>query len=151
MQQRASPLATAPSRPNPGNLAAVQDILAAEPGAATRRGNGGACPLHMSGMSGAGQRRDVVEALVAAGAEVDAPDEWGYTPLMRTASNNLLEGWRGASHAPPSDRWLADLGRWGGWLPERPAPGVQGRAGKRALRGRACCWMAQPPDGATRC
>lgn len=78
--------------PCAGNIAAVQQVLSLQPEAANLRGNGGACPLHMSGMSHAGQRRQMVQLLAEAGAELDAPDEWGYTALMRCASNNLLEG-----------------------------------------------------------
>ncbi len=77
-------------------------MLSLQPEAANLRGNGGACPLHMSGMSHTGQRRQMVQLLAEAGAELDAeleagaelyaPDEWGYTALMRCTSNNLLEG-----------------------------------------------------------
>ena len=51
---------------------------------------GGAQPLHMSGMSKAKQR--AVRALVERGADVEALDTYGMTPLHRMASNNLAEG-----------------------------------------------------------
>lgn len=51
---------------------------------------GGARPLHVCGMSKRGQ--DSVTILIGAGAEVDARDTYGFTPLHRMASNNLARG-----------------------------------------------------------
>ncbi|KAL3803476.1 hypothetical protein HJC23_014024 [Cyclotella cryptica] len=53
---------------------------------------GGAQPLHMCGMSRGKQR--AVRALVERGADIEALDTYGMTPLHRMASNNLAEGAR---------------------------------------------------------
>eukprot|EP00955_Chlamydomonas_euryale_P108931 365891-Chlamydomonas_euryale.AAC.14 len=53
---------------------------------------GGAQPLHMCGMSAANQA--AVPVLVAFGADIEALDTYGMTPLHRMASNNLAEGAR---------------------------------------------------------
>merc|ERR1712146_97665 len=49
-----------------------------------------ATPLHTCGMSRQGQLSTAV--LIKAGADVDALDSYGYTPLQRMASNNLAVG-----------------------------------------------------------
>ena len=51
---------------------------------------GGAQPLHMCGMSRSKQH--AVRALVERGADVEALDTYGMTPLHRMASNNLPAG-----------------------------------------------------------
>jgi len=51
---------------------------------------GGAQPLHMCGMSARNQ--DSVTMLVEHGADIEAMDTYGYTPLIRMASNNLASG-----------------------------------------------------------
>lgn len=51
---------------------------------------GGATPLHTCGMSRTGQLSTGL--LIEAGAEVEAVDTYGYTPLHRMASNNLAQG-----------------------------------------------------------
>ncbi|KAL7527845.1 hypothetical protein ACHAWF_002330 [Thalassiosira exigua] len=51
---------------------------------------GGARPLHMCGMSRGKQR--AVGALAERGADLEALDAYGMTPLHRMASNNLAEG-----------------------------------------------------------
>ncbi|KAI9000344.1 ankyrin repeat-containing domain protein [Hyaloraphidium curvatum] len=51
---------------------------------------GGARPLHTCGMSRRGQMS--TELLIKAGAEIEALDAYGYTPLHRMASNNLPVG-----------------------------------------------------------
>ena len=56
------------------------------------RGNGGATPLHMAGMSPQGQR--LVSLLVSLGADIEAVDAFGYRPLHRFAHNNLVAGAR---------------------------------------------------------
>ena len=53
---------------------------------------GGAQPLHMCGMSRGKQH--AVSELVRRGADVEALDTYGMTPLHRMASNNLAEGAR---------------------------------------------------------
>lgn len=84
---------------------AVAAVLQCDPAAANEVMTGGARPLHMCGMSRRGELSAAV--LVAAGAEVDVADTWGYTPLMRMASNNLGIGARsllqaGADRLRPS-------------------------------------------------
>lgn len=51
---------------------------------------GGAAPLHMCGMSRS--KQDAVAALVQRGADIEALDTYGMTPLHRMASNNLAAG-----------------------------------------------------------
>lgn len=51
---------------------------------------GGARPLHTCGMSRSGQLS--TQVLIEAGAEIEALDTYGYTPLHRMASNNLAVG-----------------------------------------------------------
>jgi len=51
---------------------------------------GGAQPLHNCGMSQRNQHS--VDLLVSRGADIEAVDTYGYTPLLRMASNNLAVG-----------------------------------------------------------
>lgn len=51
---------------------------------------GGASPLHMCGMSQ--QNQHAVSTLVKYGADIEAIDTYGMTPLHRMASNNLAIG-----------------------------------------------------------
>merc|ERR1719343_1252627 len=51
---------------------------------------GGAQPLHMCGMSQSNQ--DSVSTLLQHGADIEALDTYGMTPLLRMASNNLARG-----------------------------------------------------------
>ena len=51
---------------------------------------GGAQPLHMCGMNKDNQHN--VETLVTYGADIEARDTYGFTPLLRMASNNLAAG-----------------------------------------------------------
>jgi hypothetical protein len=51
---------------------------------------GGAQPLHMCGMLK--RKQLAVKALVERGADIEALDTYGMTPLHRMASNNLAEG-----------------------------------------------------------
>lgn len=53
---------------------------------------GGAQPLHMCGMSK--RKQLAVKSLVERGADIEALDTYGMTPLHRMASNNLVEGAR---------------------------------------------------------
>lgn len=51
---------------------------------------GGAQPLHSCGMSRAHEPQ--TSLLISRGADIEALDTYGFTPLMRMASNNLAEG-----------------------------------------------------------
>jgi hypothetical protein len=51
---------------------------------------GGAQPLHSCGMSTRNQNSAAV--LIAHGADIEGLDTYGFTPLMRMASNNLAKG-----------------------------------------------------------
>ena len=66
--------------------------LLAAGGDPNEEATGGARPLHTCGMSRRGQAS--VKVLLAAGAQVDALDTYGYTPLHRMASNDLVDGAR---------------------------------------------------------
>ena len=87
---------------------AVAALLSLHPERAHEISTGGATPLHVCGMSPVGQHsmRVVIDAL-SAGADIDAVDTWGYTPLQRCSTNNLAIGAQalleaGASHTRPS-------------------------------------------------
>lgn len=64
--------------------------LDAHPDLVNEISTGGAQPLHNCGMSAKNQA--AVGVLVARGADVEAVDTYGYTPLQRMASNNLAIG-----------------------------------------------------------
>lgn len=68
----------------------VAALLDAQPDLLEDVSTGGARPLHLCGMSRSGQAS--TELLVKRGADVNALDTYGYTPLIRMASNNLAEG-----------------------------------------------------------
>jgi len=51
---------------------------------------GGAQPLHNCGMSQ--HRQHSADILISRGADIEALDTYGYTPLLRMASNNLAVG-----------------------------------------------------------
>merc|ERR1712183_564008 len=50
---------------------------------------GGARPLHMCGMGRGGDTSDLIAALVKYGADVNAKDNYEYTPMDRLASNSV--------------------------------------------------------------
>jgi hypothetical protein len=88
-----------------GQLDQVAQMLRADPSLANEVSTGGATPLHVCGMSTRAQRAAAL--LVAAGAQLETRDTWGYTPLQRMATNNcaiaanvLIRA--GASHRSPS-------------------------------------------------
>lgn len=70
----------------------LRQLLTKFPDLAVDVSTGGAQPLHMCGMSGRNQA--AVGVLVEFGADIEAVDTYGYTPLHRMASNNLAEGAR---------------------------------------------------------
>lgn len=70
--------------------AALTALLADYPQLAAEISTGGATPLHMCGMSQSGQR--CTQILIDAGADIEALDTYGMTPLQRMASNNLAAG-----------------------------------------------------------
>eukprot|EP00933_Yihiella_yeosuensis_P048098 TRINITY_DN4410_c3_g1_i1.p1 TRINITY_DN4410_c3_g1~~TRINITY_DN4410_c3_g1_i1.p1 ORF type:complete len:388 (+),score=66.18 TRINITY_DN4410_c3_g1_i1:117-1166(+) len=74
------------------NPAQLEDLLRKFPDLANDVSTGGATPLHMCGMSQ--RKQQAVEILVRYGADIEALDTYGFTPLHRMASNNLAEGAR---------------------------------------------------------
>ena len=62
-------------------------LLDAHPDLVNDVSTGGASPLHTCGMSRANQHATAF--LISRGADVDAVDAYGFTPLDRAASNNL--------------------------------------------------------------
>jgi len=70
--------------------AAIDAVLARDPEAVNEVSTGRARPLHMCGMSAAGQKSTA--HLISKGADVEAEDTYGYRPLHRMASNNLAVG-----------------------------------------------------------
>jgi len=81
---------TAMSRAIGKGPAEVTQLLRQNPSLVSEISTGGATPLHTCGMSRQGQMSTAV--LIKAGADVDALDSYGYTPLQRMASNNLAVG-----------------------------------------------------------
>ena len=63
--------------------------MAQDPEAVSARDSDGFTPLHFAAQE---TRGDVIEVLVAAGAEVDATDNWGNTPLSRAVFNSRGRG-----------------------------------------------------------
>merc|ERR1719430_1630342 len=70
----------------------LTDLLEKYPDLVNDISTGGAQPLHMCGMSK--RKQHAVNILVAAGGDVEAVDTYGFTPLLRMASNNLAAGAR---------------------------------------------------------
>jgi len=68
----------------------LDSLLASYPDLVNDISTGGAQPLHMAGMSRNNQ--DSVQTLVDRGADIEALDTYGFTPLLRMASNNLARG-----------------------------------------------------------
>ena len=68
----------------------VLSLLAKYPDLVNDISTGGAQPLHCCGMSRRNQHS--VAVLVSHGADIEAVDTYGYTPLQRMASNNLGQG-----------------------------------------------------------
>merc|ERR1719258_584027 len=70
---------------------------------------GGAQPLHMCGMGRDNQRSTAL--LIARGADIEALDTYGMTPLHRMASNNLAVGARAllAAGADPTYRGRVNI------------------------------------------
>ena len=72
------------------DAAALEAWLNEHPDLVNEITTGGAQPLHNCGMSARNQ--DQVALLVSKGADIEAVDTYGYTPLHRMASNNLAAG-----------------------------------------------------------
>jgi len=68
----------------------LAEILGRHPDLVNDISTGGAQPLHMCGMSRRNQ--GAVTRLIQEGADIEALDTYGYTPLLRMASNNLAGG-----------------------------------------------------------
>eukprot|EP00559_Dactyliosolen_fragilissimus_P008852 CAMPEP_0184860400 /NCGR_PEP_ID=MMETSP0580-20130426/5295_1 /TAXON_ID=1118495 /ORGANISM="Dactyliosolen fragilissimus" /LENGTH=219 /DNA_ID=CAMNT_0027357489 /DNA_START=261 /DNA_END=920 /DNA_ORIENTATION=+ len=68
----------------------VKELLLEFPQLISEVSTGGATPLHICGMSQKGQLS--TQTLIDAGADINALDTYGYTPLARMASNNLEIG-----------------------------------------------------------
>ena len=68
----------------------LDSLLSSYPDLVNDVSTGGAQPLHMAGMSRSNQ--DSVQTLVDRGADIEALDTYGFTPLLRMASNNLAKG-----------------------------------------------------------
>lgn len=74
------------------STAELENLLVKFPDLVNDVTTGGAQPLHMCGMSK--RNEDKVDLLVANGADIEALDTYGMTPLHRMASNNLPVGAR---------------------------------------------------------
>jgi len=73
-----------------GDEQKVRQLLATYPDLVNDVSTGGAQPLHMCGMSKTNQHSTAL--LIAHGADIEALDTYGMTPLHRMASNNLAVG-----------------------------------------------------------
>jgi hypothetical protein len=73
-----------------GDAASLQQLLAKFPDLVNDISTGGAQPLHSCGMSRAGEQS--TSLLIEHGADIEALDTYGFTPLHRMASNNLAIG-----------------------------------------------------------
>lgn len=73
-----------------GDNSAVRALLQKYPDLVNDVSTGGAQPLHMCGMSQANQQS--TRLLILCGADIEALDTYGMTPLHRMASNNLGVG-----------------------------------------------------------
>lgn len=72
------------------NPAELKSLLDKYPDLVNDVSTGGALPLHNCGMSQTNQQQ--TEELIIRGADIEAVDSYGYTPLHRMASNNLAVG-----------------------------------------------------------
>lgn len=68
----------------------IQAVLDTHPALVNEVSTGGATPLHMCGMGNENQMATAF--LIKKGADINARDTYGYTPLHRMASNNLEVG-----------------------------------------------------------
>ena len=68
----------------------LENLLNEYPDLVNDISTGGAQPLHMCGMSSKNQSS--VNTLIQNGADIEAVDTYGFTPLLRMASNNLASG-----------------------------------------------------------
>lgn len=73
-----------------GDNAALAKLLDKYPDLVNDVSTGGAQPLHNCGMSQSNQLSTAF--LISRGADIEAVDTYGYTPLHRMASNNLAVG-----------------------------------------------------------
>jgi len=78
-----------------GHVAPLEDLFQALPSDAERAKlanlvmTGGARPLHMCGMGRGGDTSALIEVLIKYGADVNAKDNYEYTPMDRLASNSV--------------------------------------------------------------
>jgi len=72
------------------DIPTLKKLLETYPDLANDVSSGGASPLHMCGMSQTNQH--ATETLIQHGADIEALDTYGMTPLHRMASNNLAVG-----------------------------------------------------------
>ena len=68
----------------------LQSLLSQFPDLVNDVSTGGAQPLHMAGMSGRNQGS--VHSLVEHGADIEAMDTYGFTPLLRISAANRSIG-----------------------------------------------------------
>jgi len=86
------------------NTQRLEELLEHFPDLVNDISTGGAQPLHMCGMNTRNQYS--VNLLVKFGADIEAKDTYGFTPLLRMASNNLASGARALleAGADPNNR-----------------------------------------------
>eukprot|EP00927_Polykrikos_kofoidii_P037537 TRINITY_DN3170_c0_g1_i1.p1 TRINITY_DN3170_c0_g1~~TRINITY_DN3170_c0_g1_i1.p1 ORF type:complete len:383 (-),score=40.50 TRINITY_DN3170_c0_g1_i1:408-1460(-) len=103
----------------------LEALLDKYPDLANDVSTGGATPLHMCGMSRGKQNATAV--LTSRGADVEALDTYGFTPLHRMASNNLGAGARMLLEAGADPLWKGGCG-------ETPMAVARSSAAKDVIR-----------------
>lgn len=91
------------------DLRVLQALLGTYPDLVNDISTGGAQPLHNAGMSARAQH--AVPTLVRNGADIEAVDTYGYTPMHRMASNNLEVGALGLLQAGADPLFTGDSGQ----------------------------------------
>jgi hypothetical protein len=95
-----------------GDASQLEDLFQRLPNDAERRKlanlvmTGGARPLHMCGMGRGGDTSALIEVLIKYGADVNAKDNYEYTPMDRLSSNSVAGNRILGSHGGVSGRQL---------------------------------------------
>ena len=98
-----------------GDDASVCALLDKYPDLLNDVSTGGAMALHMCGMSATNQTSTAL--LVSRGADIEALDTYGMTPLHRMASNNLAVGAQALLDAGADPTYRGSVGEAGGSQP----------------------------------
>lgn len=89
-----------------GDSSTLGQLLTTHPDLVNDVATGGALPLHTCGMSQSNQHGAAF--LISRGADIEAVDTYGFTPLHRMASNNLADGAQALLEAGADPSGLSD-------------------------------------------